>query len=170
MPKGISGVEPEDKDNEGMNWLRRVGSHPWTVWVIKHVVSPLDRAVVRVSRGRLRPPSSLVVPTLLLTTVGHRSGRERTIPLVYVSDDVSFIVANARPAGERPNPWVTNVRAAGRARVNLGRRTIAVEAQELGGPEIEQWWPTLVELWPAFGEHYRSTGERAVFALHPIDA
>ena len=31
----------------------------------------------------------------------------------------------------------------------------------------DTWWPALTEVWPAFDEHYRATGERAVFALEP---
>ena len=47
--------------------LGKLGSHPVGLWVIKHLVSPLDRLVVAVSGGKLRPPSTMVVPSLLLT-------------------------------------------------------------------------------------------------------
>jgi hypothetical protein len=42
-------------------------------------------------------------------------------------------------------------------------------AQELDQAQTEQWWPALVAAWPAFARHYSATGERAVFALAPID-
>lgn len=145
----------------------RSGSRPSFVWLIKHVVSPLDRLVLEVGRGRVRPPSSLAVPTLLLTTVGRRSGRDRTIPLVYVRDEGGFIVANARPAGERRNPWVLNLRAARSGRVTLGNATMDVVARELDETEAERWWPVLVSVWPAFAEHYAATGDRTVFVLEP---
>lgn len=148
--------------------FRRMGSHPIFVWAVKHLVSPLDRLVVRISGGRIRPPSSLAVPTLLLTTVGRRSGEERTTPLVYVRDDDRFVVANARPAGERRNPWVLNLRASGQGRIRLRKETHRVTARELDDSEVERWWPLLVKVWPAFGEHYASTGERTVFALEPL--
>lgn len=145
----------------------RIGSHPAAVWLVKHVVSPLDRVVVRVSRGRFPPPSARVVPSLLLTTVGRRSGRERTVPLVYVRDGDRLVVANARPEGERRNPWVLNLRAAGGGRVRIGGRTTDVDAREAAGEEIERLWPLLVEAWPAFREHYAATGDRTVFVLEP---
>jgi hypothetical protein len=44
---------------------------PIGLGIVKHVVSPVDRLVVRIFGGRLRPPSSLVVPTLLLTVEGR---------------------------------------------------------------------------------------------------
>lgn len=146
----------------------RLGSHRASVWMIKHVVSPLDRLVVKLSRGRLRQPSGLVLPTILLTTVGRRSGRERTVPLVFVRDGDAFVVANARPAGERRNPWVANLRAAGAGRVRHGRNVIEVTAHELDDAESDRWWPKLVEVWPAFAEHFAATRERAVFVLTPL--
>lgn len=140
------------------------------MWITKHLVSVADRWVVRISRGRLPPPSSLAVPTLLLTVAGRRSGQERTTPLVFVRDGERFIVANARPAGERRNPWVLNLRAAARGRVQLGSRVMTVDAHELDAAEAERWWRLLTEVWPAFADHYAATGERAVFALVPTSS
>jgi hypothetical protein len=37
----------------------RVGSHPAGLWIIKHLISPFDRFVVKASRGRRRPPSNM---------------------------------------------------------------------------------------------------------------
>lgn len=149
---------------------RRLGAHPAAVWAVKHIVSPIDRLVVRVSNGRLRPPSALAVPTLLLTTRGRRSGLERTIPLVYVQDGDTFIVGNARPVGERRNPWVANIRASGHGTVRLGQRAVAVTARELDDCEAERFWPALVATWPAFADHFSATGERTVFVLSPRTA
>lgn len=98
-----------------------------------------------------------------------RPGNGDGHPLPLPGKHPHAFVANARPEGERPNPWVLNLRAAGRARINIRGRTIQAEARELDELQAEFWWPALVEVWPAFEEHYSATGERAVFALHPID-
>ena len=149
------------------SWTARFGAHPAGLWIIKHLVSPLDRFVVRISGGRIPPVSRFAVPTLLLTVVGRRSGREYTTPLVFVRDGERFVVANARPAGERRNPWVLNLRVAGRGRIQLGGRVVAVRANELDATETERWWHALIEVWPAFAEQYAATGERTVFVLEP---
>lgn len=147
----------------------KFGAHPAGLWIIKHVVSPIDRFVIRVSRGRIPPPSSLAVRSLLLTVVGRRSGEDRTIPLVYVRDGERYLVGNARPAGERRNPWVLNLRAAGRGQFQIRRTVIEVTAKELDETETERWWPALTAVWPAFAEQYAATGERSMFALEPCD-
>jgi deazaflavin-dependent oxidoreductase (nitroreductase family) len=103
-----------------------------------------------------------------MTTIGRRSGRERTIPLVYIRDGENYLVANARPAGERKNPWVLNLRTAGSGRIRVGGRTIEVTAEELDDAATERWWPAFVDTWPAFGQHFAATGDRSVFVLRPL--
>jgi F420H(2)-dependent quinone reductase len=124
--------------------------------------------VVRFSRGRLPPLTSLFVPTLLLKVVGRRSGTEHATPLVYVSDGGCYFVGNARPKGERRNPWVLNLRAARRGVVVVRRRELEVTARELEGEELSRWFGALTEVWPALLDHYAATGERSVFVLEPI--
>lgn len=145
----------------------RFGAHPVGIWTIKHLVSPLDRLVVRFSGGRIPPPSSIALPTVQLTVVGRRSGEEHTVPLVYVGDGEDYVVGNARPAGERRNPWIANLRATGRARIRDRNRTFTVDARELTETETERWWPALTDVWPAFAKHYADTGERTMFILEP---
>lgn len=87
-----------------MGWI---GSHPLVVWAVKHIMSPLDQTIVRVSHGRIPPLSSFALPTLLLTTVGRRSGQDRTVPLVYVREGGAFVVANARPASDETRGFST---------------------------------------------------------------
>ena len=144
-----------------------LGSNPLIVWAIKHIASPIDRLVMKVGRGRLPPPTSWFVPTLLLTTVGRKSGIKRTTPLIYVPNGAGYIVANARPAGEGRNPWVLNLRASGQGQVRRRGRTVQVTARELGEDELQTWWPEMTAVWPAFADHYANTGERTVFSLEP---
>jgi deazaflavin-dependent oxidoreductase (nitroreductase family) len=47
------------------------------------------------------------LPLLLLTTIGARSGRHRTVPLTYITDGERYVVA-AGAAGANP-AWYHNV-------------------------------------------------------------
>ncbi len=143
-----------------------LASHPAVVWLVKHMVSPVDRWIVRTSKGRVPPLSSVAVPTLLLTTTGRKP---RTVPLVFVRDGNDYVVANARPRGERRNPWVLNLADSGRAEIRVDGRTSDVLAAVLQREEIEEWWPRITAVWPAFDRHYTATGERTAFRLTPID-
>ena len=74
---------------------------------------------------------------LLLTTTGRRTGRQRTVPLLYVHDDGKLVVCNVSPGFEPPNPWVLNLRANPRAFVRLGRDTFAVTARGASDAELQ---------------------------------
>lgn len=142
-----------------------IAASPPAVWFTKNVMSRLDRLILRAFRGRVPLPTSLFVPTLVLTTRGRRTGEPRSTPLIYVADGADLLVANARPMGERRNPWVLNLRSQPSAALVLAGESTRVRATELGDSEIEEWWPEFVARWPAFDVHYAATGERAMFRL-----
>jgi deazaflavin-dependent oxidoreductase (nitroreductase family) len=78
-------------------------------------------------------------PIHLLTTVGARSGRQHTVPLVPVDDDGKrWLVA---PYG--PVAWVHNVRAADRVTLRYGRATRQYAAREVpadeAGPVLKRY-------------------------------
>ena len=50
-------------------------------WLVKHVVSPMDRVSFRLTGGRLR--LTIRRPVLLLSTIGQRTGRVRSTPIFY---------------------------------------------------------------------------------------
>lgn len=82
-------------------------------------------------------------PTMLLTTTGRRSGRERTTPLVYVRDDHDFLVLAAY-GGSPWNPhWLVNLRHEPRAIIEVDGSRFAVCASEVRGSERDDLWPLM---------------------------
>ena len=72
--------------------MRRIGHYRWFSLFMKHVGSRVDRALIRASRGRFSM-SGPQLPTMLLTTRGRRSGKDRTVPLHYVRDGKNLVAA-----------------------------------------------------------------------------
>lgn len=96
-------------------------------------------------------------PVLLLNTVGRKSGRRRTTPLLYLRDGESMvIVASNGGAAEHPTWWL-NLRAAGRAVVEVGPREEHVRAKEAKGEEKARLWGRLVEMYPPYESYQRRT-------------
>ncbi len=77
-------------------------------------------------------------PTLLLTTIGKRSGVLRPRALPYVRDGDRFIVVGSNGGGPKDPDWVWNVRANGSAWVHVKRRKIAVDAHVSEGEEYQR--------------------------------
>jgi deazaflavin-dependent oxidoreductase (nitroreductase family) len=77
-------------------------------------------------------------PVLLLTTIGAKSGRARTSPVMYLPDGDRLIVF-ARDAGAERHPaWLHNLRARPSAMVEVGGETVHVRAVEIEGAEHDR--------------------------------
>jgi deazaflavin-dependent oxidoreductase (nitroreductase family) len=148
-------------------FAQRLGGTRVGVLAIGWVVSPLQRQLYRRTGGRFSLTGR--APVLLLTTTGRRTGKARTVPLLYLRDGNRVVICNVNPGFERPNPWVLNLRAQPRAHVQIGRDTITVRARAASGNEAGCYWPRLAQLWPAYQIFYDRGGKRSVFVLEPDD-
>jgi len=104
-------------------------------WMNK-VMTPL----VRRTGGRLGRQDVLV-----LTTVGRRTGAERSTPLSWFpGEDGSWLVV-ASAAGAAQNPaWYYNVAAAPRSvRIEVAGETIPVTAEQVDGDDRDRVWPQI---------------------------
>ena len=148
--------------------LGTIGATRAGTWVIGNIISPLQRRLILATGGRI---SLTGRPVLLLTATGRRSGKPRTIPLIYVRDRGGLVVCNVRPPSERPNPWPLNVRADPDVTVRIRGTTEPRVAREALPEEIERLWPRLVAVWPPYERFFAATHERAIFVLEvPSDA
>ena len=144
---------------------QRLGGTRLGVLAIGRIVSPLQRKLYRKTGGRLSLTGR--APLLLLTTTGRRSGKARTVPLLYIRDGDRLVICNVNPGFERPNPWVLNLRAEPHAQVQIGRDTVSVRARMASEQELDRYWPQLTKIWPAYQAFYGKGGQRSVFVLVP---
>ncbi|MEV6558019.1 nitroreductase family deazaflavin-dependent oxidoreductase [Nocardia sp. NPDC051756] len=68
-------------------------------------------------------------PTLLLRTVGRKTGQARTSALTYGTDGADYLVTASNGGSPRPPGWLANVKAKPECEIQIGRRTIAVVAR-----------------------------------------
>jgi deazaflavin-dependent oxidoreductase (nitroreductase family) len=137
--------------------VRRIGHTTWFARLGRAVV-PLDRAIQRRTRGRFTVLGAQVLPQLLLTTTGSRSGLPRTVPLLYADHDGGFVVV-ASNWGQRSHPaWSSNLLADPSAVVEIAGRRTPVLARELGGSERARVWSVVTEMWPAYDTYAERSG------------
>jgi len=109
------------------------------------------------------------IPVLLLTTIGRKSGQQRTAPLLYIEDDGNVIVVGSQ--GGLPNDplWYRNLQANLRCEVQIKRRKIEMTARTASREERELLSPRLVAHYPDFAS-YQSWVERIipVVILEPV--
>ncbi len=73
------------------------------------------------------------LPLLLLTAVGARSGRRRTVPVTYVADGERYVVA-AGANGANP-AWYHNLLTRPAVTVEVGTAVLGALARVAAGPE-----------------------------------
>ena len=150
------------------DFIERVGATRLGVWIIKHLVSPIQRTVYRTSDGRFMSRVGKERELLLLTTKGRRTSKDRTVPVFYLRDGERIVICNVRPETERINPWVINLRSYPIVQLQIGSEVAHYRARAANDDELAHFWPRLVALWPAFKSHYERGGRRSVFILEPI--
>ncbi|PXX60383.1 deazaflavin-dependent oxidoreductase (nitroreductase family) [Nocardia tenerifensis] len=68
-------------------------------------------------------------PTLLLRTVGRKTGQPRTSALTYGEDGTSYLVTASNGGSPRPPGWLANVKAKPECEIQIGRRRMRVVAR-----------------------------------------
>lgn len=120
----------------------------------------------RANRGEVA--SHKARPLLLLHHTGARTGTARVNPLARFDHDGGYLVI-ASKGGAPDNPdWYHNLVAHPKARVELGDRTIDVEARELRGDERARAWEKVVADRPFFADYQEKTDRQIpVLLLEP---
>ncbi len=112
-----------------------------------------------VNRIRRKRGTFMGMNVLALTTVGRRSGAERTNPVAWFPgpDGSRLIVASA--AGAPGNPaWYHNIAAnPGKVRIEVDGSTVAVTAEQLHGTEREAAWQQITAAAPRFAQYQVKT-------------
>ncbi len=113
--------------------------------------------VYRVSGGKVMGKFPGGAPVLLLTTKGRKSGRARTVPLLYLGDgDAVILVASQGGAPEHP-AWFANLQSDPKCGVEIGRRAYSAMARRVSDAEKSAYWPRLVAIYPAYADYQKRT-------------
>jgi deazaflavin-dependent oxidoreductase (nitroreductase family) len=147
---------------------RRLGHRRWFAAAGRLLV-PADRLVARLTGGRVVALG--LIPSLVITTTGRRSGQPRSNPLLYVRDGEAFVVTGSNWGQALQPGWVHNLLAEPAATVCVKGRWFPVRARLASSAERDRLWWLLVAEWPA----YQTYAERAagreilIFRLEPVD-
>jgi deazaflavin-dependent oxidoreductase (nitroreductase family) len=147
---------------------QRLASAPWFAKIGPRVVPPLDRALHRISGGRLLLPQ-LVLPSMVLTTTGSRTGLPRQTPLICMpEDDGSFVIVGSNFGRDGHPAWTGNLLRQAKAEVSYRGRSIPVTAELLEGADRDEAWPRLIRVWSVYDTYVARAGRKLrVFRLTP---
>ena len=112
-----------------------------------------------------------LLPTLLLTSKGRKSGEPRPLPLIYGEQDGAYVVIASK--GGMPNHpvWFLNLEADPECEVRVGRKKLRARARVAEGEEREQLWKKMAEIYPPYDEYQKNARDRVipVVVLDPME-
>ncbi len=95
-------------------------------------------------------------PILLLTTIGAKSGQQRTNPLMYLEDGDRCVVFASKGGGPTNPDWYHNIVANPTVTLEVGSEKFEAKATFAEGAERDALFAQQVALQPVFGEYEQS--------------
>lgn len=139
-------------------------------WKVFGLVTKLDRALLRATKGRRSFVSRS--PTLVLHHVGRKSGEARATPLIYLDRDPDLVIVASKGGTDKNPAWFHNLTAMATTEVELpGGERRTVRPHVASPEEKAELWPQLVALYSDYAT-YQSYTDRdiPVVVLQPSGA
>lgn len=101
----------------------------------------------------------LILPSLLLHTVGAKTGKARVNSLTYARDGNDYLIVASNGGAPRSPGWYHNLKADPNIEINVGPKRLAVTAQPVlpGEADRERLWKIVTKYNKAYPEYQKKT-------------
>jgi deazaflavin-dependent oxidoreductase (nitroreductase family) len=95
---------------------------------------------------------------LLLTTIGRKSGEERTTPLIHRTDGERYVIIASKGGAADDPAWFKNLsKNPEPIEIQVKGDRFPVTASVAEGPERERLWKLMTEDWPDYDDYQTKT-------------
>jgi deazaflavin-dependent oxidoreductase (nitroreductase family) len=109
-----------------------------------------------------------LVPTLLLTTTGRKSGTARYVPLLYLEHGGGYLTVGSRGGSPGHPEWYLNLTAHPDCEIRVGQLRTKARARVLTSAEREPVWRTVTAAYPVYARYQaRTDREIPLILLEP---
>ncbi|MFP3991785.1 nitroreductase family deazaflavin-dependent oxidoreductase [Streptomyces sp. E11-3] len=151
----------------GLRMMQKVSSTRAFAKVAPHFVPAMDRVVHRLTRGKVLL-SARMLPGVILTARGAKSGLPRRTPLACMPEEASgtWVLVGSNFGRPGHPAWTANLLAHPEAEVSWKGADIPVRARLLVGEERAVAWAAVLEFWPPYATYQaRVSREIRLFRL-----
>lgn len=121
-------------------------------WYVTTVAPRIDPPLLKATGGRIS--SVYPVPTMLLTTVGAKTGLRRQLPLLYLVDGDALVLVASNYGRPGHPAWYRNLTANPRVDVLAGRHTGTYVASEIvDAVERKDLWDKAIDTYSGYGDY-----------------
>ena len=97
------------------------------------------------------------MPILLLTTVGRKSGKSRTTPLMYVCDGDNYVICASNNGRDKYPSWFHNLKSSSQVEIEVPGKHFMVSPTIATDDEQTRLWAQLVAQAPFFDDYKNGT-------------
>jgi deazaflavin-dependent oxidoreductase (nitroreductase family) len=109
-----------------------------------------------------------VVPTLLLTTIGRKSGEKRYAALAYLEQEGKYLIVGSKGGLDTHPTWYLNLTAQPACKIQVAAFSSRAVARDLDGAARDAAWGKLVERFPSYRRYQtRTTRKIPVIEITP---
>jgi deazaflavin-dependent oxidoreductase (nitroreductase family) len=163
-----SSIRPVDPTAPPSTWKRAVvavAASTAGTSVHRTVAARLDPHLLRASGGRLSFAFG-AAPVVLLTARGARTGRERTVPLLYFNDGPDVVLVASSYGRARHPAWYRNLVAHPECELRTGSRGGRYVAREVHGEDRDRLYVLARRFYAGYGNYATKTeGVRTIPVL-----
>lgn len=146
--------------------VRKNGRHPMNAQTL---LSGSHVFLYRLSNGKVGG-SMHGAPVLLLTTLGRKSGRKHTNPVLYARDGNRIAIVASNGGRDKDPSWWKNLRQTPEAQIRIKRDEFRVRAERASDEQKIRLWPILTKMYPGYDDYQRKTKrEIPVVLLTPLN-
>ena len=102
-----------------------------------------------------------LLPTLLLTTTGRRSGQPIIMPLIYGEAGGKYVIVASKGGAPAHPGWYLNLVAHPTVEVQVGADRFRATARTTTGEERARLWQTMAAIFPPYNA-YQATTQREI--------
>lgn len=137
----------------------------WWIW---ERFTDVHTVAYKASHGRLGGTYGNA-PVALVESVGRKSGKRRTHPLLATKDGENIVVIASKGGVDRHPAWYHNLMANPETTVNWYGEVRRMRARETEGAERERLWKQMVDTYPTYEDYQRRTDRQIpVILLEPV--
>lgn len=131
-------------------------------------ISRINTWIFRASGGRVGATWMHGARVCLLTTVGRKSGKQRTTPLLYLEDGERVVLVGSQGGMSKDPLWVGNIEADPDVEIEIGSSRRKMRGRRGTHEEKARYWPALTRIYPDFDDYQaRTPRDIPVIVLEP---
>jgi F420H(2)-dependent quinone reductase len=140
------------------------------LWWFWERFTDLHTVAYKASHGRIGG-TAYGVPVVLVESVGRKSGKKRTHPLLCAEDGDNLVVIASKGGIHKHPAWYLNLKANAETTAWWKGEKRRVRARQAAGEERERLWRMMADAYPTYEDYQRRTDrEIPVMVLEPATA